>query len=96
MRKRHDLYTWAVILLSGLSVSAAPERSGIKVMSVSRADLCVTEGALEELPGQQLSVSVPKMGAYLNLSTPQIVEAHFTYLGSTGNEAPLGSGELRR
>jgi hypothetical protein len=26
----------------------------------------------------------------------QLVEAHFTLLGSTGNEAMLGSGELRR
>jgi hypothetical protein len=36
------------------------------------------------------------MRAYLNAFTPQVVEAHFTYLGSTGNEARLGSGELRR
>ena len=36
------------------------------------------------------------MRAYLNARTPQWVEAHFTYLGSTGNEARLGSGELRR
>src|SRR4029077_13503182 len=28
--------------------------------------------------------------------TSQLVEAHFTFLGSTGNEARLGSGELRR
>jgi hypothetical protein len=96
VRKRHDLYTWAVILLSGLSISAAPERSGSKVRSVSLADLCVTEGALEELPGQQLSVRVPKMRAYLNVSTPPTAEARFTYLGPTGNEARLGSGELRR
>jgi hypothetical protein len=64
--------------------------------SVSRANLCVTEGAIEELPGGRLSVSVPKMRAYLNRLTPQIVEARFNYLGSTGNEARLGSGELRR
>jgi len=65
-------------------------------MSVSRANLCVTEGVIEELPGARLSVSVPKMRAYLNALTPQFVEAHFTYLGSTGSEARLGSGELRR
>jgi hypothetical protein len=45
-------------------------------------------------------VTVPKMRAYLNVpfsqATPQLVEARFTYLGSTGNEARLGSGELRR
>jgi hypothetical protein len=36
------------------------------------------------------------MRAYVEASTPQVVEARFTYLGSTGNEARLGSGELRR
>jgi len=36
------------------------------------------------------------MRAYLNAATPQAVEVRFTYLGSTGNEARLGSGELRR
>jgi hypothetical protein len=36
------------------------------------------------------------MRAYLNASTPQQIEARFTYLGSTGKEAPLGSGEIRR
>jgi hypothetical protein len=62
---------------------------------VLRANLCVTEGAIEERPGG-LAVSVPKMRAYLNALTRQSVEADFTYLGSTGNEARLGSGELRR
>jgi hypothetical protein len=41
-------------------------------------------------------VSVPKLRAYLNAQTAQSVEARFTYLGSTENEARLGSGELRR
>lgn len=84
---------WTLISLSGLSLNAASEP---KLRSVSRADLCVTEGSIEELPGDRLSVNVPKMRAYLNASTPQIVEARFVYLGSTGNDARLGSGELRR
>ena len=67
-----------------------------KLALVSRSGLCITEGSIEELPGGRLSVHVPKMRAYLNQSTPQDVEARFTYLGSTGNEARLGSGELRR
>jgi hypothetical protein len=70
--------------------------SGARLMPVSREGLCVTEGAIEELPGQRLSVNVPKTRAYVNVLTPQNVEARFTYLGSTGNEARLGSGELRR
>jgi hypothetical protein len=56
----------------------------------------VTEGTIAELPGHRLSVSVPKIRAYLDAITPQAVEVHFKYLGSTGNEARLGSGELRR
>jgi hypothetical protein len=95
VRQRH-VYAWALICLSALSLNAASDSSGIKLMSVSRANLCVTEGAIEELPGERLSVSVSKMRAYLNAFTPQLVEAHFTYLGPTGNEARLGSGELRR
>ena len=95
MRQR-NLYTWALICLSALSLNAASDSSGTKLMSVTRADLCVTEGAIEELPGERLSVSVSKMRAYLNEFTAQLVEAHFTYLGPTGNEARLGSSELRR
>ena len=96
MRQRQDLFTWAVIFLSALSLSAALESLGTTLVSISRASLCVTEGAIEELPGERLSVSVSKMRAYLNAFTLQLVEAHFTYLGPTGNEARLGSGELRR
>jgi hypothetical protein len=92
MRKRRDICGWALIVL-GLSLSAASEP---KLTLVSLANLCVTEGMIEELPGGRLAVNVPKMRAYVNASTPQIVEAHFTYLGSTGHEARLGSGELRR
>jgi hypothetical protein len=36
------------------------------------------------------------MRAYLNVRTPQSLEAHFKYLGPTGHEARLGSGEMRR
>jgi hypothetical protein len=79
-----------------LSLSSTSQSSDVKVKSVSKADLCVTEGTIEELAGDRLAVNVPKMRAYLNVSTPQVMEVHFTYLGSTGNEARLGSGELRR
>ena len=43
-----------------------------------------------------MSVNVSKMRAYVNAHTPPIAEARFTYLGSTPNEAPLASGEMRR
>jgi len=51
---------------------------------------------LEVLPEQRLAVNVPKMRAYVNAYTLPVAEARFTYLGSTGNEAPLASGEMRR
>jgi hypothetical protein len=48
------------------------------------------------MPDHLLSVKVPKMRAYLNALTLQAIESRFTYLGSTGNEARLGSGALRQ
>lgn len=90
------VYAWTFLFLGALSLSAVSGFSTTKLVSVSRANLCVTEGTIGEMPGGQLSVNVPKMRAYVNASTQQLVEARFTYLGSTGNEARLGSGELRR
>lgn len=84
-----------VFLIAFRLCSASPV-SGGKLVTIPRSSLCVTEGAIEERPGGRLGVRVPKMRAYLNALTPQSVEADFTYLGSTGNEARLGSGELRR
>jgi hypothetical protein len=92
MFNRRRIFHWA-LLLWAVTLPAVPAG---KLVSVPRADLCVTEGTVDELPGGRLSVAVPKMRAYLNVATPQEVEVRFTYLGSTGNEARLGSGELRR
>jgi hypothetical protein len=93
---RSYLFPSSLICLTALSLTASPRPSAIRLSPVSRTDLCVTEGAIEEGAGRRLSVVVPKMRAYLNAATAQSVEADFTYLGSTGNEARLGSGELRR
>jgi hypothetical protein len=94
--KRRERFTWVLILVGGLTFPLLSASRGSKLTSVARAELCVTEGAIEELPSHELSISVPKMRAYVNAITPQLVEADFTYLGSTGKEARLGSGELRR
>ena len=95
MQRTNSLHIGVLLAFAILTMGAmASSRANLAV--VSRADLCVTEGGIDELSGNRLSVTVPKMRAYLNASTPQVVEAHFTYLGSTGNEARLGSGELRR
>ena len=96
VRVRNSPFPWALVCFMALRLAAAPRPAGNTLSPVSRAHLCVTEGAIEELPGPRLAVNVPKMRAYLNSRTPQSVEADFTYLGSTGNEARLASGELRR
>lgn len=88
----------AVLALAFFAVSsckAAPRSAG-ELAPVPRANLCVTEGAIDQLPGNKFSVGVPKMRAYLVEQTQQDVEARFTYLGPTEKEAPLGSGEVRR
>ena len=82
------LLAWAAPTLSG--------GSGDRMIRVTRPMLCVTEGSLGELPSERLSVSVPKMRAYVNRQTAQTVEASLTYVSPTKNEARLGSGEVRR
>ena len=96
MQPRTRLQTWAILFLSVMSFATVATPPASKLTPVPRANLCVTEGAISELPGARLSVSVPKMRAYLNVPTPPVVEAHFTYLGATSSDARLGSGELRR
>lgn len=96
MQNRKVSCTWMFLFACALPLGAAPESLIIRLLPVSRSNLCVTEGAIEALPGDRLGISVPKMRAYVNASTPPVVETKFTYLGATGNEARLGSGELRR
>ena len=82
------------LCLAGLSEAMAEHST--KMMHLTREDLCVTEGALEQAPDHGLLVNVPKMRAYVNELTPPAVEAQITYQGRTENEVPLGSGEMRR
>lgn len=82
-------------LLVAIPWSAHPQNAGPKV-AISRDSLCVTEGAIEKGSKDRLSVSSPKMRAYVNGWTSQAIEAHFTYLGPTAEESRLGSGETRR
>jgi hypothetical protein len=96
MRRRVHVVSCGIVLLAALGLEAAAHLPGMNLVAVSKGDLCVTEGTVDELPGGRLSVAVPKMRAYVNAFTPAEVDVHFTYQGSTGNEARLGSGELRR
>jgi hypothetical protein len=93
LRKRPEC---AWLLLGVMNLALAAENRQTILRQIPRADLCVTEGTVEQLPDQRLSVNAPKMRAYANVPTSQTVEADFTYLGSTGNESRLGSGETRR
>jgi hypothetical protein len=93
MQTLRSLPALAFILLSGSNLTAG---SQAHLSPVSRANLCVTEGTVNPLPGQRLAVDVAKMRAYVNAYTQPEAEARFTYLGATPNEAPLASGEMRR
>ena len=62
---------------------------------IPRAKLCVTEGAIQALPGDRLLVDVPKMRAFVDETTKQSIQMHFTYLGPTETKSKLGSGESR-
>jgi hypothetical protein len=70
--------------------------SPMRMVPVPLTKLCITEGALEELKGARLAVTVPKMRAFVAGATPQMVEARFKYLGPTTAGARLASGEMRR
>jgi hypothetical protein len=91
-----NLISCCLLAAGSVIGSAHSLPSDSNLTTIARANLCITEGAITELPDKRLSVTVPKMRAYVNTVTVQRVEARFKYLGSTGNEAPLGSGEMRR
>ena len=90
------LYAFCFLVFLAASGRSTVGRSPEDGMSIGRDRLCVTEGSIAELSSHRLSVTVPKMRAYATVPTSQDVTAHFTYLGATGGEARLGSGELRR
>jgi hypothetical protein len=93
MQTPRPLEVFALLLLSGSNLTAG---SQAHLSPVSKANLCVTEGTIDALPGQRLAVDVAKMRAYVNAYTQPEAEARFTYLGATPNETPLASGEMRR
>jgi hypothetical protein len=96
MQMSHVLRTCAVFVISGASLNVTAQRASVSWLPVTRSELCVTEGSIGQLSGQSLSVDVSKMRAYIDLRTQPVVEARFSYLGPTENEAPLASGEMRR
>lgn len=51
-----------------MNLALAAENRQTILRQIPRADLCVTEGTVEQLPDQRLSVNAPKMCAYVNVS----------------------------
>jgi hypothetical protein len=88
----------SILVIAALDLSPGwpSPASPARMVPVARAMLCVTEGALAEVNGSRLAVSVPKMRAFVTATTPQAVEAQLTYLGPTRSESRLGSGAMRR
>jgi hypothetical protein len=78
-----------------LSVMVLSQAAPEGWLTISRDNLCVTEGTIEK-SGDRLHVSVPKMRAYVTEPTDQSAEVRFKYLGPTSKDAPLGSGIMRR
>jgi hypothetical protein len=89
-------FIFAACFLLFASNARMRARPATNWIAVPHGKLCVTEGAVESASGDRLSVNVPKMRAFVTIATTQEVEAHFTYLGKTPGEKPLGSGEMRR
>jgi hypothetical protein len=86
----------SVIALLAVSTGALAQDAGPPVVPVALANLCVTEGQIDQLPGRQLGVAVPAMRAVTRAGGGQAVELRFRYLGITAQTDRLGSGELRQ
>lgn len=89
MRRRNHRIALLFAFPVACCVSAVPVAPVTKWINIPRTNFCVTEGSVEESPGDGLFVTVSKMRAYLNTLTPQLIDARFTYLGATENEARL-------
>jgi hypothetical protein len=80
------------VLLIASAVLAQPAQS---LRPLSRAQLCVTEGALEAGADEGFAVMAPKMRAVARVPAGDAAEMRFTYLGPTAAQSPLGSGAVR-
>jgi hypothetical protein len=87
-----------LLVLAGFCASALQGNGQHEqeLVAVSRAQLCITKGAIEAAGGSRLEVTVPEMRAVVAYPTARVAEAKLTYLGPTSKDKPLGSGEIRR
>jgi len=83
----------STVMLLNLATAQTPAGEWF---TVSRDDLCVTEGAIEKAGSDRMSVDDAKVRAYIVAPTAQSIELRFRYAGPTGKESALGSGQMRR
>ena len=102
--KRHKgvfVAAWTVVLVVGaggigVGVGRAGAAAGAKkMMAIGGGQLCVTEGTVGRGRGEEITIDVTKMRAFVTEETAQSVEARFTYVGETAETSALGSGEIR-
>lgn len=86
----------AGIGLSVIRAGTVPPSPAKKMMAIGSGKLCVTEGTINRGPGEQLTIDMPKMRAFVTEETAETAEAHFTYVGETAQTAALGSGAIRQ
>jgi hypothetical protein len=79
---------------AGTRAAAASQRT--KMMAIGGGQLCVTEGSIGRGKGQEISIDVTKLRAFVTEETAEAVEARFTYLGETAETSALGSGAIRQ
>jgi hypothetical protein len=94
---------WSVaLMLAAAGIGAAVMRAEAqrsaakKMMAIGSEKLCVTEGAVGRGRGDEITIDVTKMRAFVTEETAQSVEARFTYLGETAETSALGSGAIRQ
>lgn len=101
MAARHARMILEAVLVAasvgtGAGSGARSAQAQAPAVAISQDHLCVTEGAVEKMSHNRLSVETMKMRAYVHAWTAQSIRVRFTYLGPTAEESPLGSGEVRR
>ena len=78
-----------LVLLSESTFGVGPRSPDIRLTPVSKANLCVTEGSIEETPDHRLSVNVAKMRAYVNAYTQPVAQVQLRLPGlDTRQSAP--------
>lgn len=89
--------TSAILFTLGFFLSAAlPQSQTGQWLTITRADLCVTSGAIEKIADDdRMRVDVPEMRAVATIASAASAEIRFRYGGATKETTHLGSGQVR-